>query len=111
MNTKLVRGYVLAILSLLILAAAGLLLVMNLGNSWQLHVYFKTVQLPRAAWLILAAAGGLITWWTLTKVLPAGISALRAGIKLRREKEAREQLKALSDRSAGPGQPDRPREQ
>jgi len=110
MNTKLLRGYVLAILSLLILAAAALLLIMNLGDSWQLHVFFKTVELPRAAWLLLAAVGGLIIWWTLTKLLPTGISALRAGTKLRREKDAREQLKSLSDRPARPAQPDQPKQ-
>jgi hypothetical protein len=98
MNLKLLQGYGLAVLSLLILVAAGFILLNNAGDDWPLHVFWKTVTLSRSLWLLLAALGGVVLWWTLTKLLPGAVSALRAGMKSRREKEAKQQLKDLSAR-------------
>ena len=98
MNLKLLQGYVLLTIALLILAAAAILLVTNLGDPWTLHVYWSDRTLPRAAWLLLAAGGGLVIWWTLRKVLPTGIAAGRQGAILYRTRKTEKQVKALERR-------------
>ena len=96
MNVKLLRGYVLAILSALILAAAGILLLNNIGGEWQMQVFWRPVRMGPAAWLLLAAGGGVVLWWTCSKLLPASISSLRAGTRQRREKRMKKDLEGLT---------------
>jgi len=95
MNLKLLKGYVLLLLSVIVLAAAVVLLTMNLGDQWELHVYAKKVTLSRALYLLLAAVGGVLLWWILRKALPAGITNLREGTALRRGRQTEKRLKNL----------------
>jgi len=101
MNWNLLKGYLLAALVLAVLAAGGILVLNNLGGAWQMQVFWKPVTMRPAAWLLCAAAGGLVVWWTLTKVLPVAVAALRAGNQVRRERQTRRDLKDMKQR--GPG--------
>lgn len=98
MNLKLLQGYALAILVVVILVAAGFILLNNIGDNWQLHVFWKTRTMSRSGWLLLAALGGLILWWTFSKLLPTAVSALKTGARQRREKRAQQQLRDLTGR-------------
>lgn len=93
MNLKLLKGYLLALLCLIILVAAAFLLVNNIGGRWQMQVFWRPVVLRPAAWLLLAGAGGLVVYWTLRKVLPAAIASLREGAAIRRAKTTAKELK------------------
>ena len=95
MNARLVKGYVFLTISVLILLAAAVLLVTNLGDKWTLHVFWRDRTLPRAAWLLLAAAGGVVIWWVAWKILPKGIAALREGSIARRSRETAKRVKEL----------------
>ncbi len=77
MTFNLLRGYVLLVVSLVVLTAAAVLLATNLGDTWTMHVFFKDVPMRRAAWLLLAGAGGLVVWWTLTRLLPRAVADIR----------------------------------
>ena len=98
MNLRLLQGYALAILVVVILVAAGFILLNNIGGEWTMQVVWRPVTLRPAAWLLLAALGGLILWWTFSKLLPTAVSALKAGARLRREKRAQQQLRDLAGR-------------
>ena len=87
MNLKLLKGYVLATIAILVLGGAVVLLVMNFGDKWTLHVYWKERTLPRAVWLLLAGAGGLLVYWTLRKLLPRAVANLREGRQIRRSQQ------------------------
>ena len=103
MNLKLLSGYALAVVCVLILAAACFLLINNAGDHWDLHVFWKTRTMSRSLWLLVAGVGGLVLWMTFRKLLPAAISSLRAGAKQRREKLARQELKHLTDQQKKQG--------
>ena len=98
MNLRLFSGYVLAIAAVVILAAAGMLLVGNLRLVCDIHLFIGNWQVSTSAVLLLSAVGGVVLWWTLRRLLPKGVSALRAGARLRREKQAQKQLKDLTGR-------------
>ncbi|KKL03906.1 hypothetical protein LCGC14_2621440 [marine sediment metagenome] len=95
MNIKLIKGYLLALASLLILAAAAFILLNNLGERWSLHVFWRSVTLRRPSWLLIAGAGGLVIYWTARKGLPAAIANLREGLRIRRGKQTDRDLKEL----------------
>lgn len=95
MNTKLLRGYFLLAAVIFILAAAAILLLTNLDDDWRLKVYWRDRFLPRAGWLLLAGVGGIVIWWTLRKMLPAGLRALREGTAIRRSKQTERRVKGL----------------
>lgn len=84
MNLKLLKGYMLAALTVLVLAAAAVLLVNNIGGQWPMQVFWRPVTLRPAAGLILAGVGGLVVWWTLRRLLPRAITELRQGRRARR---------------------------
>jgi len=101
MNARLLKGYLLLAVTVVVLAAAAVLLVNNLDSDWTLKVYWRDHQLPRAAWLLLGGAGGLIVYWTLRRLLPAGIAAVRQGAKVRRQKRSEKRIDRLEkDRPA-----------
>jgi len=102
MNAKLVKGYLLGGLTVLILVAAAVLLISNAGNAWELHVYFKTVSLSRSLILLLAGAGGLALYWTFRRLLPAAVRALRAGRRKREARGADERLPEVEQKPPDP---------
>ena len=95
MNARLAKGYVFITVSAILLAAAAILLLTNFDNDWTLKVFWRDRTLPRATWLLLAAAGGVVVWWVAWKVLPKGIAALRDGSTARRSREAAKRVKEL----------------
>ncbi len=95
MNARLVKGYVFITVSAIVLGAAAILLLTNFDNDWTLKVIWRDRTLPRAAWLLMAAAGGVVIWWVAWKILPKGIAALRAGSIARRSRETAERLSEL----------------
>jgi len=98
MNWKLLRGYVLVIVSALILVAAAIILISNIRRDTTIQLFVGPRTLSASAWLLLAAAGGVVLWMTFTKLLPWSVSAFKAGAKQRNEKAAQQQLKQLADR-------------
>lgn len=97
MNMKLIKGYTLAILSLMILAAAGILVLTNM-DPWTLHVFSKSQTLPQSVWLLLAGAGGVIVWYTVLKLVPTAVASLRKGKKLHQTQSDHDRLKNLENR-------------
>ncbi|MCK4623973.1 MAG: hypothetical protein KAV00_01590 [Phycisphaerae bacterium] len=95
MNMKLVKGYALAILVLLILAAAGILLLNNLGGKWQMQFFWKPITLRPAVGMLLAGAAGVVVWYTAVKLLPAAIASLRKGKNIQQTQNDRKRLKNL----------------
>ena len=94
MNTNLIRGYVMAILGLLVLVAAGILVLTNM-DAWTLHVFWTSRTLPQSVWLLLAGASGIIVWYTVIKLLPMAFKTLRKGKNLQQNKINKQRLKEL----------------
>ena len=95
MNMKLVRGYFLAILGLLILVAAGILLLSNIGGEWRMHFFWKPITLLPVVGMLLVGAAGVIVWYTIIRVLPSAIKTLRKGKSLQQAKEVRQRINDL----------------
>ncbi|MDY7011101.1 MAG: LapA family protein [Planctomycetota bacterium] len=94
MNMKLAKGYVLAVLVLLILAAAGILVLTNM-DPWTLHVFWTNRTMPQSVWLLLAGAAGVVVWYTVVKLLPTAVASLREGKKFQQAQNDRKRLKNL----------------
>ena len=101
MNLKLLRGYLLALISILILGAAAVLLVINLDRDWRLKVYYMDVIQRRAVWLLLAGAAGVVVYWTARRLLPRAVADLREGTHIRRGKQTARHLKDLKGGQKG----------
>ncbi len=100
MNVKLIKGYALAILSLMILAAASILLLNNLGGDWKMQFFWKPVALRPAVGMLLSAAAGVVVWYTVLKLVPMAIASLRKGKKLQQTQSDHGRLKNPENRSA-----------
>ena len=98
MNMKLVKGYALAILALLILVAAGILLLNNIGGEWTMQFFWKPITLRPAVGMLLSAVAGVVVWYTAVKLLPAALASLRKGKKLQQTKNDQKRLKDLENR-------------
>ena len=94
MNMKLIRGYSMAILGLLVLVAAGILVLTNM-DPWTLHVFWSSRTLPQSVWMLLAGASGIIVWYTVIKLLPMAFKTLRKGKNLQQTKNNQQRLKEL----------------
>ena len=95
MNMKLIRGYAMAILGLLVLVATGILLLNNLGGKWEMQFFWKPVTLSPAAGMLLAGMSGIIVWYTVIKLLPMAFKTLRKGKNLQQTKNNQQRLKEL----------------
>ena len=104
MNVKTLTGYVLLALAAIILAAAAILLITNMDNDWRMKIFWRDYMLHRATALLLAAGGGILVYFTLRKILPAGIGSLRRGRAAKRAKEMTQRLDDLekSDEKSDP---------
>lgn len=98
MNFNLIKGYLQALLSILILTATAILIVNNIGGEWRMQVFWRPVRLRPAVWLLLAAAGGIIIWYTITRLVPTAIASLRKGKKSQREKANHRKVMELEKR-------------
>lgn len=101
MSLKLMRGYVLVIFGLLILVAAAVLVLTNM-DPWTLHVYWTNKTLPQAVWLLLSAVAGVVVWYTVIRLLPAGVATLRKGKKIRQAKDNHQRIKDLEKQKDNP---------
>ncbi len=95
MNMKLVRGYFLAILGLLILVAAGILLLSNIGGEWPMHFFWKPITLRPVVGMLLIGAAGVVVWYTVIRLLPSAVTTLRKGKSLQQAKEDRQRINDL----------------
>ena len=87
MNTDSIKGYILVVLSGLVLFAAILLLVLLWGNDSNFSLYGKSLVVNTAVLVIGSAVGGVILA-IMIKILIIGIRALRKGQKnIQRSKE------------------------
>ncbi len=102
MNIRLIKGYVLAAVSLLILGAAVFILLNNLGQPWTAQIFFGPVEASATVWMLVCAAAGLILWLTAVKLAPAALSALRQGKKVSRERATAQRLKDLETQGTAP---------
>ncbi len=102
MNTKLIKGCTLTVISGLVIVAAVVLVAMQWGNSANFSLYGKNFSIKdnggvNTAILMLCSAGGgvaiLIMFWILLK----GISAILKGRKLARQDRV---LKAVEAQQA-----------
>ena len=84
--------------SVVVAAAALVLVLMNLGDSWTLHFYWKSVQFSRALVLLGAGCAGIAVWLILRRCLPAGIRALRAVKAGAKSKAAEKRLAELESK-------------
>ena len=98
MNMKLIKGYTLAILALLILVAVGILLLNNLGGKWPMQFFWRPVTLRPAVGMLLAAIAGVVVWYTAVRLLPTAFASLRKGKKLQQTKNDHKRLKNLENR-------------
>ncbi len=102
MNIRLIKGYVLAAVSLLILIAATIILIANIKRHWTAQIFFGPVEASATVWMLVCAAAGLILWLTAVKLAPAALSALRQGKKVSRERATAERIKNLEKHGSQP---------
>ena len=95
MNLKLLRGYFLAVVSLLILVAAAILVINNIGGRWDMQFFWRPIDLSPAAAMIVIGACGVVVWYTIIRLIPAAIRRMREGKKAASLKEAQRALKSL----------------
>ena len=62
----------------LLLAAAMVLVLVNLGESWELHLYTRGVRASRGVLMLLIGAAAVGIALLCRWMLPAGLRALRA---------------------------------
>ncbi len=86
------KAIVLLSLAGLLIIAAIVLVVTNIGNVWELHLYYRTVTLSRALVLLLTALIAIGLWALLRWMLPVGLHAARSASKISREKKLNERL-------------------
>ncbi len=84
MNVNLLKGYVLVVLSGLILLAAALLVILQWGNQAKLSLYGKNVEVNTFALVLCSAAGGIVIVF-LCWVFVRGLRSLLKG--RRKEKQ------------------------
>lgn len=102
MNLKLLRGYFLAFVALLILVAAAILVILNIGVEWSIHFFVAPITPSAAAAMIVIGACGVVVWYTVVRLLPTAIRQMREGKKATRLKEAQRKLKSLEKEKSEP---------
>ena len=79
MNLNLLKGYVLIVLSGLVILAAVVLVALQWGNRGNFSLYGKNIPDANTAVVVLASAAGGVVLLFLPMLLARGISALRMG--------------------------------
>ncbi len=102
MNIRLIKGYVLSAVTLLVLGAAVFILLNNIRQPWTATIFFGPVEASATVWMLVCAAAGLILWLTAVKLAPAALSALRQGKKVSRERATAERIKNLEKHGSQP---------
>ena len=102
MNLKLLRGYFLAVVALLILVAAAILVINNIGDQWHMQFFWRRIGPSPAAAMIVIGACGVVVWYTIIRLIPVAIRRMREGKKASRLKEAQRKLKSLEKERAEP---------
>lgn len=81
MNFDLIKGYVLTAASLAVLAAAGVLVLVNSGNVGTFHAYTRSIEgFNIATLMLLSAVGGIVSagmFWLLIR----GVRRISAGYR------------------------------
>lgn len=89
------KAILLLVISALLFVAALLMVLLNLGNETQIHLYIETFTYGTGLTLLLAAVAGILLWAILKRSLPAGIRLLRSSGQVRRQKATEQRLKEL----------------
>ncbi len=92
------KAIVLLGIPLILVIAAIVLIVMNIGNPWTLHFYTVDFTTSRAVMMLIVAAVAVILWWLCRWMLPAGFRALSAHQAGRRAAAPRRALLSHSRR-------------
>ncbi len=91
------KGIILLVVSGLLLTAAVVLVLTNLGNTSNVHFFWKTVEpSPSTAWLLVVTAAvgaGLLAIWR--RAIPAGLRSLRDAKRKGIVKATEQRIKAL----------------
>ena len=98
MNLRAIYGYVLAAVSLLLLAAMVVVLIGNAGDHWELHLFYKVFHPYRALVMLVSGALGVLLWFLFRQVLPAAVKSIREGHLARDARQTRRQLKQMSNK-------------
>ena len=88
MNLNLFKGYVLVVLSGLVILAAAILVALQWGNRGDFSLYGKNIPDASTAVVVLTSAAGGVVLLYLAKVMARGISALRKGRREQRQRAA-----------------------
>ena len=95
MNWNLVKGYVLVVLSGLILFAAVVLIVVQWDLTADFSIYAsKSTKVSTLLLVVCSAAGGVALLFLL-KMMVRGISALRRGHRDSQQRQTRQRLQRL----------------
>jgi uncharacterized membrane-anchored protein len=87
MSYRIVQGYVLVVLTGVVLLAATVLIVLQWGNAAQFSLYGKNISGANTALLMLfSAAGGIALWWC-ARWMFKGIRTIRRGRRDARSKD------------------------
>lgn len=96
MNLNIFKGYVLIVLSGLVILAAVVLVALQWGNRGNFSLYGKNIPDASTAVVVLASAAGGVVLLSLAKVMARGISALRKGRREQRQRRTDQKPAGLS---------------
>ena len=95
MNIRLIQGYLLGALVLIVLVAAAMLLLLNLGGTWQFHLYVEPVHVTPAGGMLIFGAAGIVVLLVAWKLLPRAVRALHEGSTLRHAKSTEKRVREM----------------
>lgn len=103
MNTKLIKGCTLTVISGLVIVAAGILVILQWGNNANFSLYGKNLEGENAvntAILILCSAGGGVVIVVMLWMLLKGIRDIGKGRKLARQNRVIKTVEAQQVRNS-----------
>ncbi len=99
MNLELIKGYVLVIVSGLVLLAAGLLIILQWGNFTDVTMYGPVVKVNTGLLMIASAVGGIAIGF-LVRAMVYGLLAMHKGRRVSDLKRAQSRIAELDKRAS-----------
>ncbi len=81
------------------LGGALFVVLTNMGNTWEVHLFWKTIPLKRGTMLLWAGTAGAVLWAIWRTALPAGFRAAKQCRKTGAAKATADRLKKLESGS------------
>ncbi len=78
MSFKVIKGWTLTVIAILVIAAGCILVISNLGYACKVHLFFEPVDGRTGLLMLASAAGGVVVMWMFV-VLARGIKHIRKG--------------------------------